>query len=102
MPARRPQRAGAAGRTHVRCWQSRRRLRLHAWAERQPGVALLDFLPQHRGRKAPVAGHRGERCAIVIGSDHAGFPLKEGLTAYIRQLGHQVIDVGTRGTEPVD
>jgi RpiB/LacA/LacB family sugar-phosphate isomerase len=39
---------------------------------------------------------------IVIGSDHAGFPLKEGLTAYIRQLGHEVVDVGTHSTEPVD
>jgi RpiB/LacA/LacB family sugar-phosphate isomerase len=39
---------------------------------------------------------------IVIGSDHAGFPLKEDLTAYIRQLGHQVVDVGTHGTEAVD
>src|SRR5262245_24811217 len=39
---------------------------------------------------------------IVIGSDHAGFPLKDGLNAYIRQLGHQVVDVGTHGTEPVD
>jgi RpiB/LacA/LacB family sugar-phosphate isomerase len=39
---------------------------------------------------------------IVIGSDHAGFPLKEDLTAYIRQLGHQVVDVGTHSTEVVD
>src|SRR5262245_35036274 len=39
---------------------------------------------------------------IVIGSDHAGFPLKEDLTPYIRQLGHQVVDVGTHSTEPVD
>jgi RpiB/LacA/LacB family sugar-phosphate isomerase len=39
---------------------------------------------------------------IVIGSDHPGFPLKEGLTAYIRQLGHEVVDVGTHSTEPVD
>ena len=39
---------------------------------------------------------------IVIGSDHAGFPLKEDLRAYIRQLGHQVVDVGTHGTEAVD
>jgi RpiB/LacA/LacB family sugar-phosphate isomerase len=39
---------------------------------------------------------------IVIGSDHAGFPLKEDLTAYIRQLGHQVVDVGTHSTEAVD
>jgi ribose 5-phosphate isomerase B len=39
---------------------------------------------------------------IVIGSDHAGFPLKEDLTAYIHQLGHQVVDVGTHSTEAVD
>jgi RpiB/LacA/LacB family sugar-phosphate isomerase len=39
---------------------------------------------------------------IVIGSDHAGFPLKEDLTAHIRQLGHQVLDVGTHDTDPVD
>jgi ribose 5-phosphate isomerase B len=39
---------------------------------------------------------------IVIGSDHAGFPLKEDLSPYIRQLGHQVVDVGTHSTKPVD
>ena len=39
---------------------------------------------------------------VVIGSDHAGFPLKEDLTAYIRQLGYQVVDVGTHSTEAVD
>src|SRR5215468_12506179 len=39
---------------------------------------------------------------IVIGSDHAGFSLKEDLSAYIRQLGHQVVDVGTHSTEAVD
>src|ERR1700740_2739750 len=39
---------------------------------------------------------------IVIGSDHAGFSLKEDMNAYIRQLGHQVVDVGTHSTEPVD
>ena len=39
---------------------------------------------------------------IVIGSDHPGFPLKKDLSAYIRQLGHQVVDVGTHSTEAVD
>jgi RpiB/LacA/LacB family sugar-phosphate isomerase len=39
---------------------------------------------------------------IVIGSDHAGFPLKEDLTAHVRQFGHQVLDVGTHDTDPVD
>jgi beta-phosphoglucomutase family hydrolase/RpiB/LacA/LacB family sugar-phosphate isomerase len=39
---------------------------------------------------------------IVIGSDHAGVALKEDVAAYIRGLGHHVMDVGTHGAEPVD
>jgi len=39
---------------------------------------------------------------IAIGSDHAGFDLKEGLIDDLRRQGHQVIDLGTHSTEPVD
>src|SRR5215470_12940150 len=39
---------------------------------------------------------------IVIGSDHAGVFLKEILAHSIRKLGHEVVDVGTYGTDPVD
>ena len=39
---------------------------------------------------------------VAIGSDHAGFELKEGLAAFLRELGHEVVDVGTHGTESVD
>ena len=39
---------------------------------------------------------------IAIGSDHAGFEMKENLAALLRQLGHQVVDVGTHSTDPVD
>ena len=39
---------------------------------------------------------------ITIGSDHAGFELKALLRDYLQQLGHQVNDVGTSGTAPVD
>ncbi len=39
---------------------------------------------------------------IVIGSDHAGFELKQSLAAYIGALGHEVMDVGTDSTAPVD
>jgi ribose 5-phosphate isomerase B len=39
---------------------------------------------------------------IAIGSDHAGFPLKEDLAGYLREQGHDVIDVGTDGPAPVD
>ncbi len=39
---------------------------------------------------------------IVIGADHAGYELKEGLKATIEGLGHIVVDVGTFSTKPVD
>ncbi|MFN7947971.1 MAG: ribose 5-phosphate isomerase B [Blastocatellia bacterium] len=39
---------------------------------------------------------------IVIGSDHAGFELKQRLADDVRQLQHEVIDVGTGNTDPVD
>lgn len=39
---------------------------------------------------------------IVIGSDHAGFPLKSTIVDYIKSLGHDVTDVGSYDPEPVD
>jgi RpiB/LacA/LacB family sugar-phosphate isomerase len=39
---------------------------------------------------------------IGIGSDHAGFPLKQEITNYLRDEGHEVLDLGTNNTDPVD
>jgi RpiB/LacA/LacB family sugar-phosphate isomerase len=39
---------------------------------------------------------------IAIGADHAGFALKQELGAYLHELGHAVIDVGTMSKAPVD
>jgi RpiB/LacA/LacB family sugar-phosphate isomerase len=39
---------------------------------------------------------------IVIGSDHAGFDLKTSIITSLRALGHQVMDVGSHDTTPVD
>ena len=39
---------------------------------------------------------------IAVGSDHAGFALKESLAAHLRALGHEVVDCGTRSTDRVD
>ena len=39
---------------------------------------------------------------IAIGSDHAGFELKQHLTQTLKELGHDVDDLGTHSTEPVD
>jgi ribose 5-phosphate isomerase B len=39
---------------------------------------------------------------IAIGADHAGFDLKQIIAAYLRHLGHEVIDKGTDSDAPVD
>ncbi|MEY4173216.1 MAG: ribose-5-phosphate isomerase [Actinomycetota bacterium] len=39
---------------------------------------------------------------IAIGSDHAGFDLKEHLVALLRRDGHEVLDHGTHNTESCD
>lgn len=40
--------------------------------------------------------------AIVIGSDHAGYSLKQVLVAHLEEKGWKVVDVGTNGAESVD
>jgi beta-phosphoglucomutase family hydrolase/RpiB/LacA/LacB family sugar-phosphate isomerase len=39
---------------------------------------------------------------LAIGSDHTGFNLKNQLIAFVRGLGHDVVDVGTFTADPVD
>ena len=39
---------------------------------------------------------------IVIGSDHAGFHLKQELAAHLTEAGHAVTDVGSHDPGPVD
>lgn len=39
---------------------------------------------------------------IVIGSDHAGFPLKAAVVDHVKKLGHEVTDVGSHDENPVD
>jgi RpiB/LacA/LacB family sugar-phosphate isomerase len=39
---------------------------------------------------------------VVVGADHAGFDLKQKVARYLREVGHEVVDIGTASTEPVD
>jgi ribose 5-phosphate isomerase B len=39
---------------------------------------------------------------ISIGADHAGFELKEHVKELLEAEGHEIIDLGTDSTEPVD
>ncbi|MEX1038219.1 MAG: ribose 5-phosphate isomerase B [Acidimicrobiia bacterium] len=39
---------------------------------------------------------------IALGSDHAGYPLKDHLASWLAESGHAVYDLGTHNTDPVD
>ena len=39
---------------------------------------------------------------IAIASDHRGFSLKSELRAWLDERGHEVVDLGTDGPDPVD
>jgi RpiB/LacA/LacB family sugar-phosphate isomerase len=39
---------------------------------------------------------------IVLGSDHAGFEMKQQILEFLRGLGYEVLDVGTNNPSPSD
>lgn len=39
---------------------------------------------------------------LAVAADHAGFLLKQDLVRVLRELGHEIEDLGTYSTEPVD
>ena len=39
---------------------------------------------------------------IALAADHAGYELKDSLAAWLREAGHEIIDLGTNGPESVD
>ncbi len=49
-----------------------------------------------------VSDATGGARTVAIGADHGGVGLKEQLKQHVRELGYEVLDCGTEGTEPVD
>lgn len=39
---------------------------------------------------------------IAVAADHAGFPLKDRVLDAVRKAGHEIVDLGTYSTDPVD
>lgn len=50
----------------------------------------------------PTSERAAAPLRIALGADHGGVTLKETIAARLRELGHDVDDVGTVGAEPVD
>jgi len=47
------------------------------------------------------ASSPGQR-TVAVGADHGGYELKELLRGYLGELGYEVVDCGTEGTQSVD
>lgn len=71
-----------------------------------PPGALLTPLAQDelwRRRGDPATGARaGGRMRVAVGADHGGFALKKAVLAWLRELGHGAVDLGTHDEHPVD
>ena len=39
---------------------------------------------------------------VALANDHAGYPLKIAVMAHLQEVGHEVVDLGAYGEEPVD
>ena len=39
---------------------------------------------------------------VALANDHAGYPLKVLMAAHLKTLGHEVVDLGSHTTDPVD
>ena len=39
---------------------------------------------------------------VALANDHAGYPLKVLVAAHLKTLGHEVVDLGSHTTDPVD
>src|SRR5690349_14598035 len=63
-------------------------------------MARRNFLSGAAG--APLSAAAESKMNLVVGADHAGFPLKGPVVEVLRKWGHTVKDCGTFSTEPVD
>lgn len=48
------------------------------------------------------AGYAAVGMRIAVGSDHAGYELKEHISTWLAESGHAVYDLGTHSADPVD
>jgi ribose 5-phosphate isomerase B len=57
---------------------------------------------RRRIRLEQRVGGRPAVTRVALGSDHGGFALKAEIAAFLGSIGVEVLDVGTRGEDPVD
>lgn len=71
-----------------------------------PGAIVTDLARDEAWRRGIRFEERattdGGRLRVAIGADHGGFRLKIDVIEWVRGLGHEAFDLGTRDENPVD
>lgn len=66
-------------------------------------TALAEEEAWRRGIQWRTGGSGGRGgLRVALGADHGGFPMKELIKGWLRELGHQPLDLGTHDTNAVD
>jgi len=64
---------------------------------------LLRYSAETLATKCNRSGRYSGFMLLALGADHAGFALKQVISTYVQELGHEVLDLGTHdGTTSVD
>ncbi len=71
-------------------------------AARARGITLLDTAAAATPQASPAPLPSAAPLLVIIGSDHAGYQLKEHIKSWLRELGYRHEDVGTFSEAPVD
>lgn len=70
-----------------------------------PDGALVTALAREEAKRRGVRlreARDARQQTISVGADHGGFELKADVLAWVRELGHKAVDLGTRDTTAVD
>lgn len=70
-----------------------------ALAEDEARARNIRLVVEHAGEKSQS---RDGRLRIAVGCDHGGFEMKQEVLAWLRELGHEPVDFGTRDENAVD
>jgi ribose 5-phosphate isomerase B len=72
----------------------------------EPGAIVTDLAREEAWRRGvriqETATSSAGRLRVAVAADHGGFRLKQEVLEWVRALGHEAFDLGTRDENPVD
>jgi len=70
--------------------------------EPKDNIDAIQSLSEDIAQVKEKPGATSDKRIIAIGTDHGGYEMKEGLKAYLGELGYSIVDCGTYSKDSVD